>query len=131
MKIDKIQCDICGKTVDYNDKKIGNMLSNRSFNHDQPCIDRGFYDRFKVNKLTMCGITKIKNVDENMNPNCENNVEVKKEECICHECEKNENNVQEVKKEECLCHECENKVEDQKEECLCPECKKEEIPASA
>ena len=56
---------------------------------------------------------------------------MKKEECLCHECEKNENNVQEVKKEECLCHECENKVEDQKEECLCPECKKEEIQASA
>lgn len=64
MKIDKIQCDICGKMVDYNDKKIGNMLSNRSFTHDQPCIDRGFYDRFKVNRLTMCGITNRKNVQE-------------------------------------------------------------------
>ena len=64
MKIDKIQCDICGKMVDYNDKKIGNMLSNRSFAHDQPCIDRGFYDRFKVNRLTMCGITNVKKVKE-------------------------------------------------------------------
>ena len=64
MKIDKIQCDICGKMVDYNDKKIGNMLSNRSFANDQPCIDRGFYDRFKVNRLTIYGVTKIKNVQE-------------------------------------------------------------------
>ena len=64
MKIDKIQCDICGKNVDYNDKKIGDMLSSRSFAHDQPCIDRGFYDRFKVNRLTMCGITNRKNVQE-------------------------------------------------------------------
>lgn len=64
MKIDKIQCDICGKMVDYNDKKIGDMLSNRSFAHDQPCIDRGFYDRFKVNRLTMSGVASIKNVQE-------------------------------------------------------------------
>jgi hypothetical protein len=64
MKIDKIQCDICGKIVDYNDKKIGNMLSNKSFMHDQPCIDRGFYDRFKVNQLTMYGIANRKNVQE-------------------------------------------------------------------
>lgn len=64
MKIDKIQCDICGKIVDYNDKKIGNMLSNRSFMSDQPCIDRGFYDRFKVNRITMCGIVSIKNAQE-------------------------------------------------------------------
>ena len=76
MKINKIQCDICGKMVDYNDKKINDILSNRSFMHDQPCIDRGFYDRFRVNKLTMCGITKIKNVDENINPNCENNADI-------------------------------------------------------
>lgn len=64
MKINKIQCDICGKMVDHNDKKIGDMLSNRSFVHDQPCIDRGFYNRFKINRLTMCGITNIKNVQE-------------------------------------------------------------------
>ena len=85
MKINKIQCDICGKMVDHNDKKIGNMLSNRSFMHDQPCIDRGFYDRFKVNKLTMCG---IKNVDENMNPNCENNVDItiKMDFDLCEDC---------------------------------------------
>ena len=44
MKIDKIQCDICGKMVDYNDKK-----------------NRGFYDRFKVNRLTILGITSGKN----------------------------------------------------------------------
>ena len=61
MKIDKIQCDICGKNVNYNDERIGNMLSNRSFMGDQPCIDRGFYDRFKVNQLTILGITSGKN----------------------------------------------------------------------
>ena len=61
MKINKIQCDICGKMVDHNDKKIGNILSNRSFMHDQPCIDRGFYDQFKVNQLTILGITSGKN----------------------------------------------------------------------
>ena len=64
MKIDKIQCDICGKIADYNDERIGDMLSNRSFMNGQPCIDREFYDRFKVNQLTMCGITNVKKVKE-------------------------------------------------------------------
>lgn len=64
MKIDKNQCDICGKIVDYNDKKIGDMLSSRSFAHDHPCIDRGFYDRFKVNRLILRGITNGKNIQE-------------------------------------------------------------------
>ena len=61
----------------------------------------------------------------------EENVEIQKQECLCPNCENNENNVQEVKKEECLCHECENNEEIQKKECICPECKKEEIQASA
>lgn len=61
MKIDKIQCNICGKMVDYNDGRIGDMLSNRSFMSNQSCIDRGFYDRFKVNQLTILGITSGKN----------------------------------------------------------------------
>lgn len=64
MKINMIQCDICGKMVDHNDKKIGDMLSNKSFMHDQPCIDRGFYDRFKVNRLTMYGIINRKGIQE-------------------------------------------------------------------
>ena len=29
--------------------------------HNQPCIDRGFYDQFKVNQLTILGITSGKN----------------------------------------------------------------------
>ena len=87
MKINKIQCDICGKMVDHNDKKIGNILSNRAFMHDQPCIDRGFYDRFKVNKLTMCGITNGKDIQEFINK--ENNYEdaiVNMNFDLCEEC---------------------------------------------
>lgn len=56
MKIDKIQCDICGKIVDYNDKKIGDMLYRPSID-----INGGFYDQFKVNQLTILGIASGKN----------------------------------------------------------------------
>ena len=87
MKINKIQCDICGKMVDHNDKKIGDMFSNRSFAHDQPCIDRGFYDRFKVNKLTICGITNGKDIQEFIDK--ENNYEniiVNMEFDLCEDC---------------------------------------------
>lgn len=59
MKINKIQCDICGKMVDHNDKKIYDMLYQPSID-----INGGFYDQFKVNRLTMCGITNVKKVKE-------------------------------------------------------------------
>lgn len=59
MKINKIQCDICGKTVDYNDKKIGDMLYQPSID-----INGGFYDQFKVNRFAMYGVTNEKNMQE-------------------------------------------------------------------
>lgn len=87
MKINKIQCDICGKMVDHNDKKIGDMLSNRSFVHDQPCIDRGFYDRFKVNRLIMYGITNGKDIQEFIDKeNNYKNIIVNMEFDLCEEC---------------------------------------------
>lgn len=67
MKINMIQCDICGKMVDHNDKKIGYMLSDRAFSHDNLCIDRGFYEQFKDNQLMLRGITNRKNIQESIN----------------------------------------------------------------
>lgn len=87
MKINIIQCDICGKMVDHNDKKIGDMLSNRSFVHDQPCIDRGFYDRFKVNRLIMYGITNGKDIQEFIDKeNNYKNIIVNMEFDLCEDC---------------------------------------------
>lgn len=88
MKINMIQCDICGKTVDYNNTKIKDMVSNKLLTGDYLYTDSSVHDWFKVNKLTMCGITKIKNVDENINPNCENNADItiKMDFDLCEDC---------------------------------------------
>ena len=64
MKINMVQCDICGKTVDYNNKKIKDMVSNKLLTNDYLYTDSSVYDRFKVNRFTMYGVTNGKNVQE-------------------------------------------------------------------
>lgn len=46
MKIDKIQCDICGKVVDYNDIPVNEL--GKWPNEDA--------QKFKINKITLNGI---------------------------------------------------------------------------
>ena len=47
MEINMIRCDICGKTVDYNDKKIVDMVSNQLLSRDYLYTDGGFYESLK------------------------------------------------------------------------------------
>ena len=87
MKINKIQCDICGKMVDYNNKKIKDMLSNKLLTGDYLYTDSSVHDQFKVNRLTMCGITNRKNVQEFVDNN--NNYEdaiIDMEFDLCEDC---------------------------------------------
>lgn len=76
MKIDKIQCDICGKIVDYNSKRIRNMIQNGYYFGSE---DEGkpYYSlKYNTNNFNAYGITKIKNIDKNINPACANNEDV-------------------------------------------------------
>ena len=87
MKIDKIQCDICGKIVDYNDKKIGDMVSNKLLSRDYLYTDGGFYERLKTNRLIMRGITNGKKIQEFIEKeNDYENIIVNMEFDLCEDC---------------------------------------------
>lgn len=83
MKIDKVQCDICGKIVDYNDQRMKNILKNNRCSRYED--ENGLYlRRFRTNNLAIYGITKEKNI----NVSCTNNEDVmmQTESDLCEEC---------------------------------------------
>lgn len=87
MEINMIRCDICGKTVDYNDKKIVDMVSNQLLSRDYLYTDGGFYERLKINRLTMRGITNGKNIQEFIDKgNNYENIIVNMEFDLCEDC---------------------------------------------
>lgn len=56
MKIDKIQCDICGKIVDYNDSN--NIICLRDGDQSINTCSVEFMQSFKSNRLQLRGVTK-------------------------------------------------------------------------
>ena len=87
MKINKIQCDICGKTVDYNNKKIIDMVSNKLLGNEYLYTDEDFYEETKTNWLIMRGIVDRKNVKNFINDkNNHKNVVINMEFDLCEDC---------------------------------------------
>ena len=83
MKIDKIQCDICGKIVDYNSEKMRNILKNNRCTCYED--EHGLYlKQFRTNNFAVYGITKAKNIDTS----CTNNEDVmmRMEFDLCEDC---------------------------------------------
>ncbi len=87
MKINKIQCDICGKMVNYNGKNMSNVLLSKSSGCISPSISRDFYEQFKVNRFSIYGIIDGKNIQESINKeNNYRNVLINMEFDLCEEC---------------------------------------------
>lgn len=58
MKIDKIQCDVCGKIVDYND--TNDIISLREEDQIITTCSVEFVKSYKSNRLLLRGIMKNK-----------------------------------------------------------------------
>lgn len=87
MKINMVQCDICGKMVDYNNKKIIDMVSNKLLGNECLYTDEDFYEETKTNWLIMRGIVDRKNVKNFINDkNNHKNVVINMEFDLCEDC---------------------------------------------